>query len=550
MIQVIYKLCLLISLFSCLKNKSSNFTDQINFPLSSDISSLDPAIAFDEVSLTILYQVYEPLFEYDYNTLDPKLVPLLAKKMPTVSEDLLTYTFHIKENITYHSHPDLDKTRKVKAQDFVTQIKRLAYTPLKGQGFWLFEGKIEGIDKFKKETKTVDQLLNNSISGIKVLDDHTFSIKLLKPYPQMLYAMAMAFTVPIPAELLKKNSNLLENFEVGTGPFTLDTFKRSHKIILKKYDKYHNTSLPKVSTIHFPFMKESQTRWLNFLNNKIDFFGIGKSHYNLILNKDGNLKEDLAKKDFKLIRVPSLTYWWFSFNMGDSIFSKNKNLRLAFSHAINREKYVELFTNNTAKVANSIYHPTNFGYSPENFNKFNFNTEKAKNLLAQAGYPNGKGLPEITLDTRSSASEALHQAEFIKSQLQKIGVNLKIETNTFEGFLRKARKGKLEFWLDGWHLDYPDSENILQLLSSKNHPPGVNSTYYKNSKFDQLFEELKITPNNDRKIQLMRELEEIVQNDLPWSMLFYSRSYSIYHKRIKNYKSHPMATNKLKYLSL
>ncbi len=550
MIQLICKFSIFLLLVSCFKKKNSDFSDQINFALSSDISSLDPAIAFDEVSLTIIYQVYEALFEYDYKSPNPTLVPLLATKMPEVSKDLLTYTFNIKKHILYHPHPDLAQGRTVKAQDFVTQIKRLAYTPLKGQGFWLFEGKIEGIDQFKKDTQSLDQLLNNSISGVKVINDHSFSIKLIKPYPQMLYAMAMAFTVPVPAEILKKNNNLLENFEVGTGPFTLDTFKRSHKVVLKKYDKYHNPALPKVEKIHFPFMKESQTRWLNFLNNKIDFFGIGKSHFNLVLDKQGQLKQELEKKDFKLIKAPSLTYWWFSFNMGDSIFSKNKDLRLAFAHAIDRKKYIELFTNNTAQVANSIYHPTNFGYSSDNFNNFNFDINKAKSFLSSAGYPNGEGLPEITLDTRSSASEALHQAEFIKSQLKKIGVNLKIETNTFEGFLRKARKGKLEFWLDGWHLDYPDSENILQLLSSKNHPPGVNASYYKNSMFDKLFEELKITPNNDRKIELMRELEKIVQTDLPWSMLFYSQSYSVFHKRVKNYKSHPMATNKLKYLSL
>jgi len=550
MIKLFHYSIILTLLLSCFKKIQNDFSDQINFPLSSDISSLDPAIAFDEVSLTILYQVYEPLFEYDYNSPNPTLIPLLAKKMPDVSDDLLTYTFYIKENISYHPHPDLDPGRTVKAKDFVTQIKRLAYTPLKGQGFWLFEGKVEGIDQFKKNTQSLDQLFNNKISGIKIIDDHSFSIKLIKPYPQMLYAMAMAFTVPIPEEILKKNNNLLENFEIGTGPFVLDTFKRSHKILLKKYDKYHNPALPKVGKIHFPFMKESQTRWLNFLNNKIDFFSIGKSHFDLILNKNGELKPELAKKNFKLIKAPSLTYWWFSFNMGNSVFSKNKNLRLAFAHAINRTKYIELFTNNTAQIANSIYHPTNFGYSSDNFNNFSFDLEKAKKFLAAAGYPNGKGLAQITLDTRSSASEALHQAEFIKSQLQKIGVELKIETNTFEGFLRKARKGELEFWLDGWHLDYPDSENILQLLSSKNHPPGVNSTYYKNSSFDGLFEELKITPNNPRKVELMRKLEKIVQDNLPWAMLFYSRSYSIFHNRIKNYKSHPMATNKLKYLSL
>ncbi len=185
-------------------------------------------------------------------------------------------------------------------------------------------------------------------------------------------------------------------------------------------------------------------------------------------------------------------------------------------------------------------------------NKLNFvhDIEKAKSYLDKAGYKNGTNLPEITLDLRSSGSQALQQAEFVKNELNKIGVNIKIQTNTFSAFLRKAKEGKLDFWIDGWHLDYPDSENSLQLLSNRNHPPGINSTYYNNQKFENLLDQIKVTPNNEKKVKLMNEIEQIVQDDQVWTMLFYSRKFGLYNKRIKNFYPSPFVTNNIKYLEL
>ncbi len=541
---------LIIICISCSKSKKANFDNQLNVPLSSNISSLDPAIAFDAISYAVLGQVYETLYEYDYNSEKPKIIPLLAESLPLISDDQLTYTFKIKKNIFYHSHPSISKERTVKAQDFVNQIKRLAYTPLKGQGFFLFEGKVKGIDDFKKNTKNFNDLLSKSIQGVKVINDHEFSIELVKPYPQMLYAMTMIFTTPLPEETLRATNNLIDSYEIGTGPYTLKTFKRSHKVVLEKFESYHDKRFPKIKTIHLPFMKESQTQWLNFLNKKIDFFGLGKDHYNLALNKKGFLKDKYQDKGLKLVKSSSLTYWWFAYNMKDSIFSKNKNLRLAFAHAIDRKKFIELFTNNTGELANSIYHPFLFGYDKNQKPGFSHDIEKAKFFLEKAGFKNGKGLKPITMDLRSSNSESLQQGEFIKNQLSKIGVNINIQTNTFSAFLRKAREGKLQFWLDGWHLDYPDSENILQLLSNSNHPPGVNSTYYNSPKFEELFSQLKITPDGQKKQNLMKQIEAIIQEDQVWSMLFYSRSIKLYNDRVKNYKPSPLINNFFKHLSL
>ncbi|MCB9094579.1 MAG: hypothetical protein H6621_05870 [Halobacteriovoraceae bacterium] len=547
------KILVLISLllFSCTKN-NKNIKSKITMPLSSNISTLDPAVAFDEISLNVIYQLYETLYEYKYNVDEPQIIPLLAEDLPEIDEKGTKYTFKIKKNIQYHDHPAFQgQKRTLKAQDFINQIKRLAFLGTKSQGFWLFDGKIEGINEFRNLAKdNLEDFFKFNISGVQIVNDYEFSIKLTKPYPQMIYAMTMAFTVPVPEEVIRFEKNNLNDIEIGTGPFILKEFSRSHRIIIQKFSSYHDPELPKVETFEFPIIKEAQTRWLNFLKNKIDFFAVTTDHFNVALNPDASLKEGLQDKGFLLKKAPTFTYWWLSFNMNDPVVGKNLNLRKAIAHAIDVDKYIELFTNNTGIKANSIYHPYIYGYSPSAKLPYQYNIEVAKKYLSEAGFPEGKGLSTLQFDTRSNDNQSLHRAEFIKSQLHQIGIDIKITTNNFPTFLRKAKEGKLQFWQDGWTLDYPDSENILQLLLSTNHPPGPNTTYYNNPSFDSSFSHLAVMLNTPAKKELMENMEQTVLDDAAWIMQFYSQKFVLYNKRIQNYFPSPVVNNFLKYLEI
>ena len=122
--------------------------------------------------------------------------------------------------------------------------------------------------------------------------------------------------------------------------------------------------------------------------------------------------------------------------------------------------------------------------------------------------------------------------------------------NTFPGYLKKARDGKLQIWLDGWTLDYPDSENVLQLLTTKNFPPGPNASYFSNVKFDEMFSKLKLLQNTPEKFQLMKGMENIIQEELPWILLHYERDYYAIRNRLKNFRYSDLMANKIKYLRL
>lgn len=566
---------LILFSFACTKSdKKGAEGNTLYFPLTGEISTLDPANSYDVISASVVYQCIEPLYQYHYLKRPYTLEPLLADGMPRVEQNGLRYVIKIKKKIAYHPDPAFGgKVRYVKAQDFITQIKRLAFIPNASNGWWLFDGKIKGINEFRDSVKSdLKKFLETEIEGLRAPDDHTLVIDLSEPYPQMSVALAMSFTAPIPIEAVIKYDNKLADKVIGTGPFMLQKWNRLSGITLVKNPNYHESfypsqgdrlahsrgllkdagkKLPFLERIEFKIMKESQTRWLNFLSKKIHILkSIPKDNYHNAVNAQGDLIKELKDQGIKLQAFPTLTYWWMSFNMKESIFAHNKNLRLAIAHAFDYDRHIELFTNNTGQKANSIYPPGIPGYDPSSILPYRYDLKKAKEYLAAAGYPEGKGLPVINFDVRGTSAHNRQLGEFLKAQLSKVGINVKVVTNTFPEFLKKAKKGELQFWQDGWAMDYPDAENVLQLLLRKNWVPGPNVTYYNNPDFEKFFKELKFLPEGKRKWDLMKRMEKTVLDDLPWIMQYYARNYVLYHGNLRNFRHSDLIYNNMKYLKL
>ena len=207
----------------------------------------------------------------------------------------------------------------------------------------------------------------------------------------------------------------------------------------------------------------------------------------------------------------------------------------AVAHAVNIDEYIEKFTHNISLKANSIYPPGVFGYTPANSMGHDYNIEKAKKFLVQAGYPNGEGLPEFNYDVRGSSTVSRQMGEYIQKELAKIGIKLKLNINTFPGFLKKARTGQLEIWQGGWAMDYPDPENVIQLLISKNRPPGPNATFYSNEEVDALYEQLFDNPTQSKVKAITEKVQKIISEQVPWVMQFYTRNYILQHGHVKNF---------------
>lgn len=562
-------LCILI--VAACTNKS-NKNDTIEISLAGEISTLDPAACYDTICIIPVSQVYESLYEFEYLKRPYSLRPLLAEGEPQVSSDRLTYTFKIKKGIKYHDSTLIPKGREVKAQDFVNQIKRLAFMGTNSRGLWLFDGKIKGLNEWREKIKTdLNLFFSESIEGLSAPDDRTLVIQLKNPYPQLLYAMAMNFTAPIPEEAILAAKNDFSTQAVGTGAYFITNYNSVQGVDLKKNETYITSvypsegdrwsrengllkdagaKLPFTDKVRLVVIKEAQTDWLNFLKKKIDMINLTKDHYHVALTPVGKLKPEIMKDNIVLQASPTLIYWWIAFNMKDSVVGKNLNLRKAIAYGVNIDKYIELFTYNVGQKSNSIYPPGVPGYSPTAELPYKYDLAMAKEFLKKAGYPEGKGLPVLKFDIRGSDTRRRQMGEYIQQELRALGIKVEVVINTFPAFLEKARNGQLQFWQGGWVLDYPDAENVLQLLSSQNLPPGQNYFNYVNFEYDKLFQEARVIEDGKRKFELMKKMEDLVNADLPWVMQYYARNYILSHKYLKNFFYSDIIYNNIKYLKL
>ncbi len=565
-------IAILLLVFVSCTNSNHQTKNELNIALSSDVSTLDPAVSYDTVSAKVVYQVYEALYQYDYLVRPYQLIPALAQSQPNISEDKLVYTIKVKPNVFYHEHEAFKGKRKVKAQDFINQIKRLAFKGTRSNGWWLLDGKILGLNHFRDNAKDdFSNFYSLAVEGLQAPDDNTLIIKLVKPYPQLQYALAMSFTTPMPQEIIDFYKNDLTQTAIGTGPYQFVSWDKNLKIKLIKNQNYReekypskgdrfanenhllkdaHKKMPFINAINFHIMKEAQSRWLNFRKKNIDMIVLTKDHFSLALDSNGKLSREFQNENIKLQIAPTLTYWWLAFNMQHPLLGKNLKLRQALAHAVNIDRYIKDFTNNIALKANSIYPPGVKGYNPSSELPYKYDLEKAKSLLAEAGYKDGKGLPVFEYDVRGSTTVSRQMGEFISKELSKIGVKIKVNLNTFPAFLNKLKTGQLEMWQGGWAMDYPDPENTIQLLATKNHPPGPNATYYSNQEVDKLYDQLFGLNSQKDILRITNKVEELVSKDLPWVMQYYSRNYILYHGNLHNYRESDIIVNNFKYLRL
>lgn len=562
-------LALLISVMSCLPRRSQESI--VHIPLETNITSFDTAVSFDSVTANVLHQVHEQLFEYHYLKRPYTLQPLLAKDMPTISNNGKTYTIQIRQGIRYHDHYLFKgEPRYLIADDFITQFKRLAFISTQSSGWWLFDGKIVGLNEFRDEVGTdFSKFFTTEVKGLEAPNDHTLVIHLTNPYPQLLYALAMSFSSPTPKEFVTYYQNILDEVLIGTGPFYLTHIENGKQITLSRFAKYHEQfypqegdrlansrgllrdagrKLPLSDKLIFHISHEAKSRWEMFLTKKIDFLSLPKDAQDLIMDPVGRLTPEMRRRNLQLQAVPSLTFWWLSFNMNHPLWGQNWYLRKAIAHAINPYEYIEIFTGNSGQRANSIYPPGIPGYDPASELPYNFDLEKARYYLEKAGHPNGEGLPKITYTVRGLSQNNIQQAEYIRDSLARIGIQVEPSVNPFPVFLEKSRQGRLEFWLDGWIMDYPDAENILQKLLSQNHTPGPNESFYVNREIDRLYDSIKHMPMGPQKEAVLQEIDRIVHRDLPWIMLYYTRHYFVHHDHLQNFRHSDIIYNYGKYL--
>ncbi len=545
----------------------SNSSDKLVLSINNSIQTFDPAIVFNDDAMLVMGQSLESLYQYHYLKRPYEVIPALAKALPEISANGKVYTFKIKKGIKYHDrHHILPLNRDVKAIDFVWAIKRLAYAPLKSNGKWLFSGRIKGFNKFgSKVGDSIEAFYKNDIEGVKAIDDYTLEISLHKPEPNFLYFLTMHFTSPVPVEAIKYYKNDFSKELFGTGPYQYINFKDNtyyferftnfrEEFYPSAGDRYANTEmllssskkkLPLLGKVEFKVIKEEASRWSSFLNHEIDILDVPKQIAFQLSNPKSEMNETFEDKGIIIKHFSRQTTRWLGLNMNDPVVGANLNLRKAIAHGIDFDQYIKVLSNNTNLRSNSIINPSLDGYKPEHKLPYQYDLEKAKTYFKQSGYKPGE--LELTYSTRGTDDIHLVEANFIKGQLAKIGINLKINIISFSEFLKLGRANKLQIWTDNWIYDYPDTENILQLLVSKNSP-GINKSGYANKSVDGLYAELSTSLDPQKRKQITYEIESLVEKDLPWILLMYESSYIVQQSNLQNFRKSYFIRNFAKYL--
>ncbi|XWN34808.1 MAG: ABC transporter substrate-binding protein [Roseivirga sp.] len=526
----------------------------LEIAVTDQVKTMDPVDANDDPSQGEISKVYEGLLEYHYLKRPYELIPNLAAAMPSVSEDGLTYTFELKKGVKFHDNacfPE-DKGRELVAADFVYSIKRLADPQLRGLGFSMVDGKIQGLNAWRQRYVDAVTDYTDSVEGLQALDSHTLQIKLVRSWPQFLQVLANPQLFVVPQEAVQHYGQEFMNHPVGTGPFTVEKFDgQANKIIFYKnptFRKKHfpteaaeayqhclkdaDKALPLVDKIVAHIMVESQPRWLKFQAGGLDHIAIPSDNLDVIPNKE--LTSSMQELGIQLQHAPSINMHYIAFNHLNGLF-KNIKLRQAMSMAYDREEFNKLFCNGMSTKASSILPPSVAGYRPDYVNPYGYDLEKAKELLAEAGYPGGKGLPEITLDV-GSTTQIRQLGEHFQKSMEKIGVRIKVISNPFPELMKKVRQTKSTMLYSLiWVGDYPDAENFFQILYGPNKAPGPNGANFNDAEFNALYEEASLMQDGPARTALYEQLNQMAAEKAPLIYLVYPVKYVLHHGWLQNY---------------
>ncbi|MEM0004368.1 MAG: ABC transporter substrate-binding protein [Desulfurococcaceae archaeon] len=454
-----------------------------------DPKTLDPALVYDIASAMVVQNIYDQLLGYKPGSTD--LAPRLAERWES-SENATVWTFYLRRNVRFHDGTEL-------TADIVKYSIERA-----------------------KQLQGPPAFLLDVVDRVEVVDKYT--VRFVLKYPFAPFASLATFTIFSPVPI---NATNLEENPVGTGPFKLESWKKGEQIVLTANKDYWR-SPPKLDKVIIKIYPDPATLRVALEKGEVD----------LALGIQPQDVEALSKNpNIKMASIEGLVIEYLGMNQRREPFN-NTLLRKAINYAIDYDYILNVVLRGTAIRLYGPLPPAVFGYDPdvEKYG-YKYNVEQARKLLAEAGYPDGKGLRELELIISSSErAERKDVAAVIQRSLKEIGVNVRIVDLDWPSFLDRLFNHDFDMYMVDWFPDYVDPDDwVTPLFSSQ----GLNIDGYNNTLVDQLALKARQTVDPGERLEIYKQLQRIIVDDAPWVFLYVPKLYAFMQSNVEGFTLYP-----------
>lgn len=525
-------LVLLLLVFACGKRADNSDKTVFRYNESKGITSLDPAHSRTMGNIWATTQLFNGLVQLDN---DMVVQPCIAKRWE-VSEDGLLYRFFLRYDVSFHDH-ELFKNgvgRKVTAHDFEYSFKRILNEKTLSPGRWIFNA--VNVEKH---------------GGFMARNDTVLEIYLSKGFPPFLGILSMQYCSVVPQEVADELGKEFGRNPIGTGAFKFKEWHEGIKLVLHRNEYYFETDkegekLPYLDAVGISFIPDAQSVFLEFIKGKLDMLsGLEDGSYkDALITSNGTLQPEMTEK-IDMLSQPFLNTEYLGFLLKDTAGSNANNplvikkIRQAINYGFDRVKMMRYIRNNIGTPGIHGFLPDGLpGMKGQRTKGYNYDPEKAKQLLTEAGFPNGEGLPEIELYT---TSQYVDLCEYMQRQLEEVGIRIRIEVNPGATHGGLVANSQVTFFRKSWIADYADAENYLSLFYSKNFTPnGPNYTLFSAHEYDRLYEASLSTTNDSLRHSFYAKMDSIIVAEAPVVVLYYDQVLRFVQKNISGLSSNSM----------
>ncbi len=512
---------------------------------SSDLPALDPVRCDDTASTHAATQLYEGLVALG-DDLQPE--PALAERW-TVSADGLEWRFQLRTDAFYHDDPCFagGRGRALTAADVKLNFERLCDPESGSTGYWIFAGKIAGADAFHQGRAP-------GVRGFSAPSPDVFVVRLTRPYAPLLRLMAMPYALVVAPEAIQRYGERLDRHPVGTGPFRLAAWAAGEGLEMVRHPRYwgrdaDGRQLPYLDGVQVIFEPDAARQVALFERGALEqLYPIPSDYFAELVVPEGGVRTGVG--NFVIQSAPELDVQYYGMRMDAPPFQGNRALRQALNYAVDRRALVDEVLRRGTPAHHGVLPPGLPGFNPA-LEGYRYDPELARSLLTAAGYPDGRGLSEMTLEVNAGGTATVEVAEAVAAQLGRLGLRVRVEARPWPEHLRRVEEGEAPLFRMAWLADYPDPENFLALFYSAHWAPrGPNTTHYANPAFDRLFEQALSTADTAARDALYHQAEALVVEDAPWIFLFHAESYRLIQPWVRGYPINPLDYRVLKRVRL